>query len=126
MKFTKLSQAKPEHPKKQKRVTTNVQREQYIALWQKSHLSRIDFCKEHHLSKKTFSNWLGRLKGPQNKKNVILPTDVPLVAETIPLNDENYQIKFQLPNQIHITIDGCHNSEFILSIIKGISECKFN
>lgn len=121
MNFTQIIQSNTEleeYPKRKPRATA-LQREEYIQLWRESQLTRHAFCKEHKLNTVTFSNWLNKINAlsAKAKTEVIQLSHAPTSPP---------RVEFQLPNQTKIIIENCHDAEFVISILKGIIECKFN
>lgn len=108
--------------KKRRSRTSKSQSAHYVKLWQESNLPREVFCQRHNLHIKTFSNWIKKsepLSKATDKNNLLAPDKQSRV-------DEYFRVDCQLPNEVCLTITGISNVGMILSMIKGISTCRFN
>jgi hypothetical protein len=124
MEFTQIVQSDLNGSKLSKRRsrTSESQRQYYVQLWQESNLSQKVFCQQHNIHLKTFSNWIKKIKSSpkQTTRNNLLPKEAAFNT------DKNLKLEFQFPNEICVSITGSPDAEMLLSIIKGVSTCKFN
>ena len=84
------------------------QRTDYCLAWEKSGLSKVEFCKNNKLSSTRFYYWYNEYQKKKNKQNnmwlPVLPIK-PAIPATQPLPvTENITIEMLLPNQTQLKL----------------------
>ena len=117
MNFKQMVKTNSIHDTTSKTGTPRSQQQHFVTLWQKSNLSRNEFCTQYHLKVKTFSTWVRKVKN----NNTSLPKVIPPNEISSLLN-----LQFTLPNGIKLSFtDGLNHSQ-LLTMIKSLSSCNFN
>ena len=84
-------------------------------LWQASGMTQSEYCRHHHLTFKTFNNWIHKTQAPQTGLIKFMPIEAP--ASTASL-------EIKVGDQISIKLESGFNKKLFQEIIKALGETK--
>jgi len=125
MEFKQLIQRSPTSLdpslKKEKHYATAAQRKKLLRLWERSELNKKDFCAQYNVQPHTLSRWLRGHDSKKNKESAVKPKG---------LNKQDSLeicfLEFKFPNGTILNFSSAIDRMLPGSIIRDVSECKFN
>jgi hypothetical protein len=122
MKFIPVIGPASKKPSKLAHKRTKAEQLLLVGQWKASQLKQTEFCQQHNLNVKTFSNWLAKMKRQPEK--VPMPEQSSAsMQKTSVLLPEVTAYELELPNGIRVI--GISLANLPLVILE-LSQCKFN
>ncbi len=116
-----------EAPNQIKPTTTYTaeQRQAFIAAWQKSGLSKVEFSRQNHIKPSSFYAWANHVQANKNPSQITTPTLLPV--KPIATNDDHAHltrhIEILIRKQCIIRIPIPSSTQGIIELVQGLAAC---
>ena len=107
--------------KKRKSYVSTKRQADFVSLWEESQISQTEFCRQHDINLKTFSNW----RKKTNEQHALSASRLNKPGKA-PSRQSRHCYEIVFPNGIKLYVIDSVEKSLLSLIIKEIHACKSN